>query len=196
MREIRGLHSLSEQKNPRRSWYYYKYFLFLIYFKQYLSHLFSNTSFYAYWTFSINNKFTFVIRNRYWTPNIVPKYNFVINVKFQILDVVTLQYCLRELEPRREELENDETRFVWCNRVQNIQPAMQVMTRLFNETLQGSHGGMQICSIGEVSMRIMNDCRYIWFLWTISCLYKKLCDNECNKAFALKAVVLMYSNNV
>lgn len=55
---------------------------------------------------------------------------------FQILDVVALEYCLLQLEPTPDDLENPKDRLNWCNRVQCIRPIMQVTKSWISRPLQ------------------------------------------------------------
>ena len=79
-------------------------------------------------------------------------------VLFQNLDVATLDYCLKELEPSRKELEHVAGRLVWCNRVQCIRPTIQIMRELFEKDLPPD---TLVCNFGEVSKHIMRSCRLV-----------------------------------
>lgn len=77
---------------------------------------------------------------------------------------MTLECCLKELELKRQQLVPSEQRLMWCNQIQSVRPTIQVMTRVFPESLQQKslddlQLDNQVMSIGTESIRIMNQCR-------------------------------------
>ena len=78
-----------------------------------------------------------------------------------------LEWCLQQLEPKPEDLQNAENRLIWCNRVQSIRPIIQVM-KTFNsrppqeQKVVGTSGERfheQLFS--DRSAHIFNDCRFV-----------------------------------
>ncbi|CAB3996228.1 E3 ubiquitin- ligase rnf213-alpha-like, partial [Paramuricea clavata] len=91
-----------------------------------------------------------------------------LDVGEMILDVVALKCCLEQLEPRREDLKNANSRLVWCNRVQCIRPIIQVMKSLISRPSQqqlgnGDSEARFIAQLfGERSVHHLQNCRIMW----------------------------------
>jgi hypothetical protein len=89
---------------------------------------------------------------------------------FQILDVVALECCLQQLEPKPEDLQNAENRLIWCNRVQSIRPTVQVMKTFISRPAQQQNTGGNSEEIfhdqlfGDQSARILHNCRCVFIL--------------------------------
>ena len=87
--------------------------------------------------------------------------------------MVALEYCLQQLEPTLEDLENASKRLSWCNRVQTIRPIMQVTKSLISTPShqQQIHGNNESGFNGQLatkkSAHILQNCRYVLILLTL-----------------------------
>ena len=90
------------------------------------------------------------------------------------MDVAALDFCFNDLQPRREELEDNASRLVWCNRVQTIRPTMQIMKELFKPQKDVAPDTL-MCNFGQVSRQLMQSCRFVDLL---NCYGAKLHSKE------------------
>lgn len=64
----------------------------------------------------------------------------------------------------RQELEHGDQRSIWCNRVQSIRPAMEVIARLIarphEEPSEDPQLDSQVYRIGETTKHTIHNCRY------------------------------------
>ncbi|CAB4035275.1 Hypothetical predicted protein, partial [Paramuricea clavata] len=85
-----------------------------------------------------------------------------------ILDVAALECCLQQLEPISGDLENSDSRLIWCNRVQCIRPVIEVMKGLIPRPSQQQigNGDSEARShaqfFGEKSAHYLQNCRATW----------------------------------
>ncbi|CAB4036520.1 Hypothetical predicted protein, partial [Paramuricea clavata] len=91
-----------------------------------------------------------------------------LDVGEMILDVVALECCLQQLEPKPRDLENADNRLIWCNRVQCIFPIIQVMEGLIPRPSQQQIGNgdnearFPARIFGERSTHYLQNCRTTW----------------------------------
>ena len=87
--------------------------------------------------------------------------------------MVALKCCLEQLEPRREDLKNTNSRLIWCNGVQCIRPIIQVMKSLISRPSQqqignGDSEARFIAQLfGERSVHHLQNCRCVLFYLAI-----------------------------
>ncbi|CAB4014180.1 E3 ubiquitin- ligase rnf213-alpha-like, partial [Paramuricea clavata] len=104
-------------------------------------------------------------------PNLVQtistKYD-QLNVEEMSLDLMALECCLEQLEPKPKDLRNADNRLIWCNRVQCIRPIIQVMITLIPRPSQQQTGNgdseawFHAQLFGEKFTSFLQNCRTTW----------------------------------
>ena len=76
---------------------------------------------------------------------------------------MALEFYISELEPTKQQLQHYEHKMTWYNQAQTVKPTMQVMTglveNLHQEHQEDSQSNDLFLTIGDESIRIMNQCR-------------------------------------